>query len=1491
MSPRPVRWLALLSLLSACEDPDTGIKVHNNDPEASIDSPVEGAQVLEGAPLVMTGVVSDVQDDPGDLRASWLVDGASVCADLAPSADGVVSCETTLSADAVVVLKVTDSLGATGEDSVSVTVLGNEAPTIQISAPAEELAYYATLPVGFEVQVADDLDDPADLRVGWQLDGAVFPVADDTPDSDGTLLGTLGSLDEGTHVLKATVTDTGGKTASDSVTLTVYGENTAPTCGFDLPVDGACAVQGEAVLFEGIARDGETAPDRLVVSLQSDLDGLLDDAIAPTSTGTWTRSFDGLSAGAHTITLTVVDGFGDRCVEDVRVSVVDTVWYRDQDGDGHGDADDAVVSCEEPSGYVDSSDDCDDDDAFTHPGVARYESATACMTDVDGDGYGAALVVAGAVAGTDCNDSDAAISPAATEVCDSADTDEDCSGTADDSDPGVDPSTYTGWYADTDSDSYGDAAASTSSCDVPSGYVADDTDCDDTDAAIHPAGSEVCDGEDNDCDGDVDDDDASLDASTTADWFQDADSDGYGDAAVSTASCDAPSGYVSDDSDCDDTDGAVSPGATEVCDAADVDEDCSGAADDSDPGVDPSTTTAWYADSDGDGQGDAGASTASCDAPSGYVSNNSDCDDTDATVALGATEVCDGQDNDCDGLVDDDDSDLDTSTASTWYEDADGDGFGDVSATALTCDAPSGYVADDTDCDDTFAYTYPGATELCDGVANDCDDTAWVDDAGIVSFEDGAGAWSDSTAVWSAGISSLPAAISLASDGTAHVCEGTWYVALDVSANVSVVGEDGADLVRLSGGGSQTVVMVETAGITVGLDQLTLTDGAATTVLTGGTELAGGGVHCDAAAALELIDVVVDANEAGIGGGLATLDCDVLAEGVEWSDNVATSEGSAAWASGVTWLESGGYYGGNSAPQGGLLLSDSDATLDDVWFQLNESTVGGGAGLFLTAASTLDGDDVVVHTNSTGSTGSGSTHAGGALWIEDGSSADLFGSALNYNDSDNVAGGAYVSDATLTCDECTVFGNTAVGNGGGVYLTDNAVFELIWTTTVNRSHVRQCTSDASGGAVYVGTGATLDIQDGDLRSNTAAADGGGVYVNGGALSVSGGWIDGNSAGEEGGGVYVKGGGSVVLDTAQVETNDAASDGGGFYLEGGCSLEDTDSTFDENTAGGSGGAIFIDDALTLVGSTFTANEAVSQGGAVHVSTSGSLDATLATFDGNLATGTGADAGAVHLRSDATFDTCTFVGNSAADDGGALYVQNGASVDVLDSEFDANVSGSGGGAILNDSSTVSVEGSLFTSNTAVWGGAVYDYGSTGSLSVDDSVLTDNAASLGGGAGMNGSGGVLRFTNSDISSNAATAAAGDGGAFAIGTGGVLTLDTCTLDDNTAGDHGGAIATSGTGTTVNLTDADLSGNIAGSYGGGISASYYIGYPTVTVTRGSITSNVASTGGGIYASGYITATSVNMGATNSPSDTQVGADSDNWGTSASFTCTPSSCN
>ncbi|MEC8423104.1 MAG: putative metal-binding motif-containing protein, partial [Myxococcota bacterium] len=113
-------------------------------------------------------------------------------------------------------------------------------------------------------------------------------------------------------------------------------------------------------------------------------------------------------------------------------------------------------------------------------------------------------------------------------------------------------------------------------------------------------------------------------------------------------------------------------------------------------------------DVDGDGYGDAAYAATTCTA---------DCDDIDPLVNPAASEVCDGVDNDCDGTVDEPDA----TDATTWYADADGDGFGDASVPSLGCSAPTGTVSDDTDCDDTDSTVYPGATELCDGQDNDCD--------------------------------------------------------------------------------------------------------------------------------------------------------------------------------------------------------------------------------------------------------------------------------------------------------------------------------------------------------------------------------------------------------------------------------------------------------------------------------------------------------------------------------------------------------------------------------------------------------------------------------------------------------------------------------------------------------------------------------------------------------------------------------------------------
>ncbi|HNH50712.1 MAG TPA: putative metal-binding motif-containing protein, partial [Myxococcota bacterium] len=75
----------------------------------------------------------------------------------------------------------------------------------------------------------------------------------------------------------------------------------------------------------------------------------------------------------------------------------------------------------------------------------------------------------------------------------------------------------------------------------------------------------------------------------------------------------------------------------------------------------------------------------------GYVSEI-DCDDGRKTVHPDAPELCDGLDNDCDELIDED-----SDEAQTWYADADGDGYGDPGTAVTDCTAPADYVADNTD--------------------------------------------------------------------------------------------------------------------------------------------------------------------------------------------------------------------------------------------------------------------------------------------------------------------------------------------------------------------------------------------------------------------------------------------------------------------------------------------------------------------------------------------------------------------------------------------------------------------------------------------------------------------------------------------------------------------------------------------------------------------------------------------------------------------------
>jgi hypothetical protein len=225
---------------------------------------------------------------------------------------------------------------------------------------------------------------------------------------------------------------------------------------------------------------------------------------------------------------------------------------------------------------------------------------------------------------------------------------------------------------------------------------------------VSPSAEEVCNTIDDNCDGAVDEDTA--DAST---WYADVDGDGYGDARAVLVACGAPAGAVADDTDCDDTDAAVSPAGNEMCNM--MDDDCDAAVDEDDAEDAPS----WYADADRDGYGDPDVRSVACTAPARTVANATDCNDDAAAVSPAADEVCNDRDDDCDGTVD-----LGAIDTSPWYADADGDGFGDAASrsTELTCDAPSGHAADGTDCDDTTAAIHPDAEDPCDdGVDDDCD--------------------------------------------------------------------------------------------------------------------------------------------------------------------------------------------------------------------------------------------------------------------------------------------------------------------------------------------------------------------------------------------------------------------------------------------------------------------------------------------------------------------------------------------------------------------------------------------------------------------------------------------------------------------------------------------------------------------------------------------------------------------------------------------------
>ena len=468
-------------------------------------------------------------------------------------------------------------------------------------------------------------------------------------------------------------------------------------------LEGDCTPTGEEIWYDGVDQDCDGNDD------DQDGDGVgvdedcwddpndvaaLADAVGPGLTRTADQVFPGAEEAWY-------DGVDQDC---------DGESDFDQDGDGFESANDAQADGSVGDDCVDGG---ENDEVFED--ACSGELITVDPADA------------------------ASVNPAATDSfydgvdqnCDGADDhDADGDGYAacdecDDTDPETFPSDIPEiWYdcADqncdgNDGDRDGDGAVDaeyTASCEewatINPGRP--DNDCDDDDSSVHPAAEEgVGDGEDQNCDGselcyDDDDDDGFRDDAGSVIASSDLDCADSGEATASDRT-----------GDCDDKNSAINPDGKEVCDASNADEDCDGKADNDDL---PSTgTTRYYRDADGDSYGDTDDSGAlRCDADTTYkVSNNTDCDDSSASVNTAATEIAgDEFDQNCDAKE-------------TCYVDADNDGYrpnstSTVSSSDTDCkDAGEAKASEPTtDCDDTNGSRSPGSAEITgDGIDQDCD--------------------------------------------------------------------------------------------------------------------------------------------------------------------------------------------------------------------------------------------------------------------------------------------------------------------------------------------------------------------------------------------------------------------------------------------------------------------------------------------------------------------------------------------------------------------------------------------------------------------------------------------------------------------------------------------------------------------------------------------------------------------------------------------------
>jgi hypothetical protein len=423
-------------------------------PEGMITSPEPNGKYYSDIRVSLQAIVNDAEADPDDLDVWWESDQ-----------DGVLETQNTASPDGEyedssylsqgrheLVLHVEDPQGNETTDRVNLDVGGpNGIPLCGITSPADGTASAVGELVLFR-GTASDPDIPAnELQASWHSNiGGELGLS--SPAADGEVVYGTETLEGGVHTITLSVQDEAGAVCTDFIIYTV---SSPPEIWISSPSDGELFSSADTINLSVTVADEEDIPPSLIVTWSSDIDGPIAEAV-PGSSGTAETNVADLTPGVHVLTATATDSDGLGSSELVSIEVSDcsaNYWYLDADSDGYGEAASYYTGCTPPAGYIGQAGDCDDGDPLQNEGAEEVcnDEDDDCdglsdepdaadvgiwYQDADGDSYGDSSTMSISCAppapdyvsqAGDCDDSTAAVNPAAEETCEDG-LDNDCSG-------------------------------------------------------------------------------------------------------------------------------------------------------------------------------------------------------------------------------------------------------------------------------------------------------------------------------------------------------------------------------------------------------------------------------------------------------------------------------------------------------------------------------------------------------------------------------------------------------------------------------------------------------------------------------------------------------------------------------------------------------------------------------------------------------------------------------------------------------------------------------------------------------------------------------------------------------------------------------------------------------------------------------------------------------------------------------------------------------